>query len=328
MRRFTAFVSIVVAVLLVFASAAGTQAAPKVPRVAMLCAPACRGSNTDALYDELRKLGWVEGTTIVIERKETGTRLDQLPALAAELVQSKPDLIVATSPQSARAAKDATSEIPIAFFWVADPVGMGLASSLAHPGGNVTGAATLVPGDFNGKVLGILRELLPLAKRVAALVNPLNESVKLLYMKEAPPAAAKLGFQLDTIELHHHEELSGAVAAAKARGADALYAVTDPIISNPPNRVPDLAAQAELPSISLVRIFAQSGGLISYGPDFPAVARLGAHYVDRILKGAKPADLPIEQPSKYELVINLKTARSLGVEVPASLLARADEVIE
>ena len=327
MRRFTAALPVLTGLLLVFASITGTQAASKPPHVGVLCS-ACAGPSMNTFWEELRKLGWVEGTTIVIERKETGTRLDQLPALAAELVQSKPDLIVATSPQSARAAKDATSEIPIAFFWVADPVGMGLASSLAHPGGNVTGAATLVPGDFNGKVLGILRELLPRAKRVAALVNPLNESVKLLYMKEAPPAAAKLDFQLDTIELHHHEELSGAVAAAKARGADALYAVTDPIISNPPNRVPDLAAQAELPSISLVRIFAQSGGLISYGPDFPAVARLGAHYVDRILKGAKPSDLPIEQPSKYELVINLKTARSLGVEVPASLLARADEVIE
>jgi putative ABC transport system substrate-binding protein len=280
----------------------------------------------NTFWEELRKLGWVEGTTIVIERKETGTRLDQLPALAAELVQSKPDLIVATSPRSARAAKDATSEIPTAFFWVADPVGMGLASSLAQPGGNVTGAATLVPGDFNGKVLGILRELLPRAKRVAALANPLNESVKLLYMKEAPPAAAKR-FQLDTIELHHHEELSGAVAAAKARGADALYAVTDPIISSPPNRVPDLAAQAELPSISLVRIFAQSGGLISYGPDFPAVARLGAHYVDRILKGAKPADLPVEQPMKFEFIINLKTAKQIGLTIPPNVLARADRVI-
>jgi hypothetical protein len=149
------------------------------PHVGVLCS-ACAGPGMNTFWEELRKLGWVEGTTIVIERKEAGTRLDQLPALAAELVQSKPDLIVATSPQSARAAKDATSEIPTAFFWVADPVGMGLASSLAHPGGNVTGAATLVPGDFNGKVLGIIRELLPRAKRVAALVNPLNESVKLL----------------------------------------------------------------------------------------------------------------------------------------------------
>jgi putative ABC transport system substrate-binding protein len=314
-------------VLLLCASTVGTQAASKPPRVGVLCS-GCANSTINAFWEELPKLGWREGATILIERKEVGARLDQFPAVAAELVRSKPDLIVATSPQGARAAKDATSEIPIAFFWVADPVGMGLASSLAHPDGNVTGAATLVPGDFNGKIFGIVRDLLPRAKRVAALVNPLNESVKLMYSREASPAAAKLGFRLDTIEVNNSEELSGAVEAAKARGADALYVVTDPIISNPPNRVPDLASQAELPSISLLRIFAQSGGLISYGPDFCALARLGARYVDRILRGAKPAELPIEQPSKYELIINLKTAKSLGIEIPSSLLARADEVIE
>ena len=327
MKRLAAALPVLTVLLLFFASIAGTRAASKVPRIGVLCAP-CTGPSMNVFWEELRALGWVEGTTIVIERKEAGARLDQLPALAAALVQSRPDLIVATNPQSARAAKESTSEIPIAFFLVADPIGMGLASSLAHPGGNITGAATLVPGDFNGKVFGILRELLPQAKRVAALVNPSNETHKLGFMKEAPPAATKLGFQLDTIELHNPGELPGAVTAAKAGGADALYAVPDPIISNPPNRVPDLAAQAGLPSISIVRIFAQLGGLISYGPDFPAVARLGAHYVDRILKGAKPAELPIEQPSKYLLVINLKTAKSLGVEIPASLLARADEVIE
>jgi putative tryptophan/tyrosine transport system substrate-binding protein len=152
MRRFTAALPVLTGLLLVFASITSTQAASKPPHVGVLCSP-CAGPGMNTFWEVLRKLGWVEGTTIVIERKEAGTRLDQLPALAAELVH---DLIVATSPQSARAAKDATSEIPTAFFWVADPVGMGLASSLAHPGGNITGAATLVPGDFNGKVLGIL----------------------------------------------------------------------------------------------------------------------------------------------------------------------------
>jgi putative ABC transport system substrate-binding protein len=275
----------------------------------------------------LRKLGWVEGTTIVIERKDPDYRLDRLPALAADLVRSKPNLIVAFSPPPARAAKEATSDIPIVMLFVADPVGAGLASSLAHPGGNLTGVATGVPGEFNGKILGILREALPQAKRLAVFINPSNE-IHRLVLPEIPPAAAKLGFQLDLFEVREAGELPGAIAAAKARGAEALYIFSDAIFSFPPNRVPDLAAQAGLPSISFVGPFVQGGGLISYGPDLLALARLGAHYVDRILKGAKPAELPIEQPTKYLLAINLKTAKSLGIEIPASLLAHADEVIE
>jgi putative tryptophan/tyrosine transport system substrate-binding protein len=326
MKRFAATVPVLLVVLLVFASAAATQPAPKVARIGMLCAPSC--NSNDAFLDELRKLGWVEGTTIVIERKDPDYHLDQLPALAADLVRSKPNLIAAITPQSARAAKDATSDIPIVMLFVADPVGAGLASSLAHPGGNLTGVATLVPGDFTGKSLGIFREALPQAKRVAVFINPSNEIHRRLYPSEAPPAAAKLGFQLDLFEVREAGEMPGAIAAAKARGAEALYIFGDPIFSNPPNRVPDLAAQAGLPSISLTSSFAQAGGLISYGPDFPALARLGAHYVDRILKGAKPSELPIQQPTKFLLVINLKTAKSLGLEIPPSLLARADEVIE
>ena len=212
--------------------------------------------------------------------------------------------------------------------FVADPVGMGLASRLAHPGGNLTGVATFVPGDFGGKGLDILRQALPQAKRLAVIINPSNEIHRLLFPIETKPAAAKLGFQLDLIEVREAGEMPGAIAAAKARGAEALQLYADPIFISPPNRVPDLAAQAGLPSISLMSSFAQAGGLISYGPDFPALARLGAHYVDRILKGAKPAELPIQQPTKFLLVINLKTAKSLGIEIPASLLARADEVIE
>jgi putative ABC transport system substrate-binding protein len=211
--------------------------------------------------------------------------------------------------------------------FVADPVGLGLASSLAHPGGNLTGVATFVPGDFNGKVLGLLREALPQAKRLAVLINPSNEMHR-LGLPETAAAAAKLGFQLDVFEVREAGETPGAIAAAKARGAEALSIFADPIFYFPPNRVPDLAAQAGLPSLSLERSFVQGGGLISYGPDFLAIARLGAHYVNRILKGAKPAELPIEQPTKFLLLINLKTAKSLGIEIPASLLARADEVVE
>jgi putative ABC transport system substrate-binding protein len=325
MRRFFVTVPALLVVLLTFTSTVETQAAPNLPRLGILCAPTCTGSGIDAFWDELRKLGWVEGTNIIIDRKEAGSHLERLPALAKDLVQSKPDLIVATSSQSARAAKDATSEIPIAIFFVADPIAMGLASSLARPGGNLTGAATF-PGDFNGKAFEILRELLPQAKRLAAFINPLNETHQLIFMKQGPLAATKLGFQLDTFELRNSGEVPSAVTAAKARAADALYVVPDAIFGGV--RIFDLAAQVGLPSMSLDRRFAEFGGLISYGPDFTAVARLGAHYVDRILRGAKPADLPIEQPSRFFLVINLKTAKSLGLEVPASLLSRADEVIE
>jgi putative ABC transport system substrate-binding protein len=328
MRRFAATVPLLLGVLLVFASAAGIQAAPKLPRVAMLCPSVCSGADMDPFLDELRKLGWVEGTSIVIERKEAGSRLDQLPALAAELVRSKPDLIVTVAPQPTRAVKDATSEIPIVMLFVADPVGVGLAASLARPGGNLTGIATVVPGDFIGKSIELLRELLPQAKRVAAFINPSNEAQRLLFPREAPPAAAKLGFQLDVVEVSQPEQIPAAIAAVKARGAEALYIPGDPVFHSPPNRVPDLAAQAGLPSMYLIRLLVQAGGLISYGPDFPPLARRGAHYVDRILKGAKPADLPIEQPTKFLLAINLKTAKSLGVEIPPSLLARADEVFE
>jgi putative ABC transport system substrate-binding protein len=205
---------------------------------------------------------------------------------------------------------------------------VGLAASLAHPGGNLTGVATLVPGAFIGKMLEVLRELLPRAKRVAAFLNPSSETLRLLFPREAPPAAANLGFDVDVVNVQEAAEIPAAVDGAKARGAEALWIVGDPIFHSPPNRVPDLAVQAGLPSIYLVRNLVQAGGLISYGPDFPGEARRGAHYVDRILKGAKPADLPIEQPAKYLLAVNLKTAKMLGVEIPPSLLARADEVFE
>ena len=327
MRRFLATSPVLLVVLLAFASAATAQAVRKVAHVGMLCPNSCAPAPiTNALSDELRKLGWLEGTTIVIERKEAGGRFDRLPALAADLVRSKPDLIVAFAPQPVRAVKEATSEIPIVMLFVADPLGLGLASSLAYPGGNLTGVATLAGGDFAGKAFGIIRELLPQAKRLAAFINPSNE-VHRLGLRDALSAAATLGLQLDVIEVRKAEEVPGAIATAKAGGAEALYVGGDTILNAPTSRVSELAVQAGLPPIFLAGA-RESGGLISYGPDYAALARRGAHYIDRILKGAKPAELPIEQPTKFLLAINLKTAKSLGIEVPPLLLARADEVIE
>jgi putative ABC transport system substrate-binding protein len=328
MRRFAAVLPAVLIQLLSYVPMAATQPVQKVSRIGMLCPSSCSGPVYDGFLEELRKLRWIEGTTVVIDRKEAGLHFDRLPALAVELVQSKNDLLVAFGPQPARAVKDATADIPIVMLFVADPVGIGLAASLSHPGGNLTGVAALVPGGFIGKALGVLRELLPQAKRVAALVNPSNEDYRLLFPKDAQPAAASLAFQLDVIEVHVAGEIPGAIATAKAIGAEALCIVGDPIFNTPPNRVPDLAAQAGLPSIYLFRELVRAGGLISYGPDVLALARRGAHYVDRILRGGKPAELPIEQPSEFLLAINLKTAKSLGLEIPTSLLTRADEVIE
>ena len=306
-----------------------TKAAPKPTHIGMLCAP-CSTPNVDAFFDELNKLGWVEGRNLTIDRKEgKASDLNELSALATELVESKADLIVATNPQTARAAKEATSKVPIVIFLVSDPVGMGLAASLSNPGGNVTGAATFAAvSDFNGKAFELIRELLPAAKRMSAIVNPLNEMHRLNVIGRARPVAEKAGFELQMLEIRSSDDLPSAVAAAKADGADVLYVLPDAMITYPTDRAPKLALGAGLPAISLQDTFAKSGGLMSYGPNFAAVARLGAHYVDRVLKGAKPADLPIEEPSKYELVINLKTAKALGLEIPASLIARADEVIE
>jgi putative ABC transport system substrate-binding protein len=249
MRRFLATVPVLLVVLLAFASAATAQGVRKVAHVGMLANSCAPGPIGNALSDELRKLGWIEGTTIVIECKEAGGRLDRLPELAADLVRSKPDLIVAFSPQPVQAVKEATSEIPIVMIFVADPVGLGLASSLAHPGGNLTGVATLVAGgDFGGKAFGIIREFLPQAKRLAAFINPSNE-VHRLGLRDTLSAAATLGFQLDVIEVRKAEEVPGAIATAKAGGAEALYVGGDTILNSPTSRVSELAVQAGLPPI-------------------------------------------------------------------------------
>jgi putative tryptophan/tyrosine transport system substrate-binding protein len=327
MRRFSATVPVLLVGLLGFASAAATQPAPKVARIGMLCAPKCDTVYNTVFFDELRKLGWVEGTNLVIDRKDPDNRLDQLPEFAAELARSKPDFIVAVAAQAALAAKKVTSDIPVVMLYVADPVGLGFAASLAKPGGNMTGVTALVPGDFIGKMLDVLRAALPQVKRVAIIINPLNPTHRRLYPETTVPAA-KLGFEIDLFEVSQSEGVPAAVAAAKARGADALYVFGDVLFSFPPNRVPDLAAQAGLPSMGLEVSFAKAGGLVAYGPDFFHLTRRGTHYVDQILKGAKPAVLPIEQPTKFVTVINLKTAKSLGLEIPVALAASADEVIE
>ena len=249
-----------------------------------------------------------------------------LPALAAELVALGPDLLIAVSPQTAVALKSATATIPIVFVSVADPVAIGLVQSLARPGGNITGLATLVPG-LPRKGIQILLEIVPTASKIAVLANPGNPLHRLT-IAEVPQTAQTLGVALLIVEATTAEELDIAFASAATQHADAIIVFGDPLTFRYATEVIALAAKHRLPAIYLGRQFVTNGGLISYGPDFADLFFRAGGYVDKILKGAKPSDLPVEQPTKFELVINMKTAKALGLTVPPSLLVRADEVIE
>ncbi len=306
---------------------AQAQQTEKVVRLGIICGARCEGRGYDALKDGLVPLGWVEGRNLIVDRRGAGGEQERLPALAAELVALKPDLIVAVAPQPTRAAKDAAGTIPIVMVAVADPVGVGLVQSLARPGGTITGFTTLIPGGFGSKQLELLTQALPEATRIAALVNPKNDVAMKLFPTDVPPAAARLGVQLQVIEVSSPVQLERAIEAAVRERAEGLLVYGDPMFHTPPQRLPELAARAGLPAMYLVREVVQAGGLMSYGPDFEDMFHRAAGYVDRILKGAKPADLPIEQPAKFQLVINVKTATALGRTIPSSLLQRADEVI-
>ena len=294
----------------------------------MLCPVRCEGPVYDALRDGLRIAGWVEGGNLRIEYRAAGGQTDRLPALAQELVALKPALILAIGPQPSRAAKNATGSIPILFVAVAQPVRVGLVESLARPGGNVTGLATVVPGGFVGKSLEQLKAALPKATRVAVLLNPTSETNRTLVASEAPAAARQLGMELQMLEARTAEEIEPAIDAAVKGRAEALYVPGDALFHNPAQRVPDLASGAKLPSLYFMRELVPAGGLMFYGPDFVEIFRRAALYVDKILKGAKPLDLPVEQPTKYSLVINLNTAKALGITIPEPVLLRADEVIQ
>jgi putative tryptophan/tyrosine transport system substrate-binding protein len=278
-----------------------------------------------AFLDGLRSHGWIEGQNLTIERRFAQSH-DRLPALAAELVALSPDLLMGGGPQTAQALKSATATIPIVFVAVADPVGIGLVQSLARPGGNITGLATMVPG-FTPE-LKIIRELVPTASKIAVLANPGNPMHKLTIAEWLPQAARQLGVALPIVEATTVEELDIAFASATTQHADAIVVLGDPLTFRNATQVTALAAKHRLPASYLSRYFVTRGGLISYGPDFTDLYFRAGGYLDKILKGAKPSDLPVEQPTKFHLAINMKTATALGLTVPPSLLARADELIE
>jgi putative tryptophan/tyrosine transport system substrate-binding protein len=279
----------------------------------------------DAWRSGLRERGWMEGRNLLVEYRYTQPTV-RYPALAAELTALSPDLVVAAGPQAAVALKSATATIPIVFVAVFDPVGLGLVQSLARPGDNITGLATSA-GVAVAKQIEILRELVPGASKIALLVNPGNPMQRLILAEEIPRTARNFDVALPVVEATTAEELETAFASAAAQHADAIIVFGDTLTNFQAPRVVTLAAEYHLPAIYLFRQFA-NGGLVVYGPDLADLFHRAGGYVDKILKGTKPSDLPVEQPTKFELVINMKTAKALGLTVPPSLLVRADEVIE
>jgi putative ABC transport system substrate-binding protein len=279
----------------------------------------------EAFRQGLRELGYVEGQNIAIESRWTEGKDDRLPALAADLVRSKVDVIVAETGAATRAAQQATRTIPIVMSLVNDPVGSGLVASLARPGGNVTGLTIMSP-DLVGKQLELLKEVVPKVSRVALLRHPDNPA-SAAQLREAEAAAQALGLRLQTLEARSPQEIDGAFAAMTRERAGALLVIPDTLFWSQRRQIVELAVKRRLPSMRMGEAYAEAGGLMSYGPSYLDLERRAATFVDKILKGANPADLPVAQPTKFELVINLKTANQLGLKIPPNVLARANRVI-
>src|SRR5215471_20755805 len=279
-----------------------------------------------AFFDGLRELGWVEGKNVVFENRNAEDRLERLPELAADLVRLKVDVIAASGTLAPLAVKQATDTIPIVMTASGDPLGSGLVASLARPGGNVTGMSLMVP-DLGAKRLELLKELLPRLSRVAVLWNAANPYSALVY-KETQAGGRTWGIDVQSLDVRGPDDFDGAFEAASRLRPDALITVEDPLTASYRKHIADFAARQQLPSLHGIREFVAAGGLISYGANLADLSRRAAYYVDKIFKGAKPADLPVQQPTKFEMVINLTTAKVLGLPISPTLLARADEVIE
>jgi putative ABC transport system substrate-binding protein len=320
----------VVALLAIGAAPFATHAqqAAKIPRIGLLSpfSPSATAVWHQAFRLGLRDLGWVEGKNISIEYRYAEGRNDRLPDLAADLVRLKVDIIFVDSTSPALAARKATRAIPIVMASGGDTVASGLVESLARPGGNITGLDQMSP-ELGGKRLELLKEIVPQLSRVAVLWNPQNQASTLNW-KELQLPARQLGVQLHSLEVRSPGDFDKAFEDVTRAHAGAIAIMPDPVFVTNLKRIADLAARSRLPSIFHLREFTDSGGLVAYGPDRSDMFRRAATYVDKILKGAKPGELPIEQPTKFELVINLKTAKALGITMPPSLLARADEVIQ
>ena len=315
-------------VLLTTAPPVDAQQPTKVPRIGYLSSdsPSTIAVRIEAFRQGLRELGYVEGKNIVIEWRFAEGKADRLPGLAAELVRLKVDVIVTSGPAATRAAKEATVTIPIVTAQDPDPVGNGLVASLARPGGNITGLSTLAP-EISGKRLELVKEIVPRLSRVAVLgssTTPGNAQE----LRETELAARALGVQLQYLDVLSPKDIEVAFRAASKGRADAVLVLQSPVFVNERTQLADLAVKSRLPAIYDRREFVDDGGLICYGTNFADLSRRAATYVDKILKGAKPADLPVEQPTKVELIINLKAAKQIGLTIPPNVLVRADKVIK
>jgi putative tryptophan/tyrosine transport system substrate-binding protein len=307
--------------------AARAQQAGKLPTIGFLGAATLlvESQRVAAFVQRLRELGWIEGRTVAIEVRWADGRTERFVEIAAEFVRLKVDVIVTQGTASVIAARQATAVIPIVFATAADPVGTGVVASLARPGGNVTGLSSQTV-DLGAKRLELLREVVPSLRTLAIMANVGNPA-PMLEMGEVSSTARTLGLEAATFEIRRAEDIAPAFDGLKGR-ADALYVCVDPLVNTNRVHINTLAQGARLPTMYGLREYVEAGGLVSYGPSIPDQYRRAADYVDKILRGAKPGDLPVEQPTKFDLVINLTTAKALGIEVPPTLLARADEVIE
>ena len=316
--------SAVATLMLAFVHVTEAQQPTKIPRIGYLGTTSLSAiaARIEAFRQGLRELGYVEGKNIVIEWRSAEGKLDRLPALAAELVRLKVDIIVTAGPPATRAAKEATTTIPIVMAQDTDPVGNGFVASLARPGGNITGLSTLAP-EISGKQLELLKEIVPRLSRVAVLgtsTNPGNAQA----LKEIELAAGAFKVQLQYLDVLDPKDIETAFRAASKGRADAVLVLTSPVLNSQRTQIADLAVKSRLPAIYDRREYVEDGGLMTYGVSFTDLYRRAATYVDKILKGAKPADLPVEQPKKFEFIINLKAAKQIGLTIPPNVLVRAE----
>jgi putative ABC transport system substrate-binding protein len=301
---------------------------PRPPTIGYLggATAAAERPRTDAFVQRLGELGWIGGGTVAIEYRWAESRAEGLPEIATELVRLRVDIILATTTAAALACKQATAIIPIVFALSGDPLGTGLVASLARPGGNVTGMSNQ-SADLAGKRLGILQEVAPGMRRLAILANA-EYPGRTSEIADMQAAARTVGLDVATFEIRRGEEIASVFDTALKQRAEALYVIGDTFMNSNRVRISTLAISARLPTIYVAREYVEAGGLMSYGADLPHMFRRAAELVDKILRGAKPSDIPVEQPTKFDFVINLTTAKALGLTIPDKLLALADEVIE
>jgi putative tryptophan/tyrosine transport system substrate-binding protein len=313
--------------VLALAVTAEAQQPKKVPRIGLLSTVSSSSiaSRIEAFRQGLRELGYIEGKSVVIEYRWAEGKLDRLPALVAELVRLKVDVIVSAGPLPTRAAKEATVTIPIVMTTDTDPVGNGFVASLARPGGNITGLSSLAP-EISGKQLELLKEVVPKLSHVALLGNS-TEPGNAQLLKETELAAGALAVQLQYLDVRNPKDIETAFRAASKGRADAVLVLTSQVFTSHRKQLVELAVKNRLPVTYFRREFVEDGGLMSYAVNQLDLDRRAASYVDKILKGAKPSDLPVEQPMKFEFIINLKTAKEIGLTIPPNVLARADKVI-